>query len=312
MSAGEAWTGAAGRRVLVTGASGFIGGRLIARLASSGAVVHATSRVARPNRAGVRWWQVDLADENTTRSVVETAQPEVIVHLAGWPVGARNPAEVMPTFRSNLASTVNLLTAAVAIGRPRIVLTGSLEEPRGDALREAASSPYAVSKWAVRAYGRMFHELFELPVVILRVFMVYGPTQRDVRKLVPYSILSFLRGEAPRLSSGQREVDWIFVDDVVEAYLAAAFKPGLAGVSADVGSGQLVSIRDIVLRIASVMQTPIEPEFGALPDRPREQVRVADVAGSETLLGWRPRVSLDEGLRRTAAWYARESKAGRA
>ncbi|MFO0982807.1 MAG: NAD(P)-dependent oxidoreductase [Planctomycetota bacterium] len=303
---------AAGRRVLLTGASGFIGSRLAARLVDAGALVHAVSRVPRGTlSAGVHWWPLDLGDEPGTRSVVEAVAPEVIVHVAGWPVGARSVAEVAPTFRSNLASTVNLLLAATQCGKPRVVLTGSLEEPVSNALHECASSPYALSKWAARAYGRMFHELFELPVVTLRVFMVYGPGQRDVKKLIPYSILAFLRGEPPRLSSGQREVDWVFVDDVVEAYLAAAFTPGIAGAAADIGSGRLVSIRDLVRQIAMVLDTSIEPQFGALADRPREQVRVADLSTAARVLGWQPRVPLEQGLRLTAAWYRDELRAGR-
>ena len=83
----------------------------------------------------------------------------------------------------------------------------------------------------------MFHALYGLPVINLRTFMTYGPGQRDGSKLIPYVATALLRGESPRLSSGTREVDWIYVGDVVDAYLAAAVADGVEGTSIDIGSG---------------------------------------------------------------------------
>jgi nucleoside-diphosphate-sugar epimerase len=157
----------------------------------------------------------------------------------------------------------------------------------------------------------MFHTLFELPVVVLRVFMVYGPGQQDTRKLVPYTILSALRGESPKLSSGVREVDWVYVDDVVDAYLAAASATEAEGSVADVGSGDLLSIRRIVEKIVELVDPSIVPGFGAVEDRPQEQTRRANVARSAELLGWSPGTPLEAGLRSTIAWYREESEAGR-
>jgi nucleoside-diphosphate-sugar epimerase len=156
----------------------------------------------------------------------------------------------------------------------------------------------------------MFHALYELPVVTLRLFMVYGPAQRDVSKLVPYVTLASLRGEAPKLSSGLREVDWIFVDDVVDAFLAAGCASGLGGQVIDVGSGQLVTIRTLVEQLVRAVDPAIAPVFGALPDRPMEQVRRADAARSRSLLGWSARTPLAEGLAQTVAWYRRALESG--
>ncbi|MDX6504307.1 MAG: hypothetical protein QOE29_1432 [Gaiellaceae bacterium] len=311
VTAGHVAERLAGRRVLLTGASGFIGSHVLRRLEDAGAEVHAVSRRPGPGGAGVRWWQVDLADWEETRALVEATRPEVILHLAGHPEGARALELVLPTFRSNLQSTVNLLSAAAETGAGRVVLTGSLEEPEAGAVEAVPSSPYAVSKWAAGAYGRLFEALFALPVVCLRVFMVYGPGTQDVRKVVPYSALALLRGEAPRLSSGRREVDWIYVEDVADAFLAAAVADGLSGATLDVGSGVLTSIRDVVTALQGLAGTGVEPAFGALPDRPLEQVRRADVPRTTECLGWRPAVELDEGLRRTVDWFRAELGAGR-
>lgn len=293
-----------GDRVLVTGASGFIGAHLCARLRGCAGEVHGVSRGLPPgDSSGVRWWRGDLADLTTTRDILTTVKPDVIFHLSSHVEGARDLKLVLPTFRSNLMSTVNLLTVAGELGCRRVIMTGSMEEPESGHPEAIPSSPYAAAKWAGSAYGRMFHALFRLPVVILRVFMVYGPGQRDLRKLVPYVTLSLLRGEPPKLSSGVRWVDWIFVEDVVEGLLAAARTPGLEGKEIDVGSGQLAQIRTVVEHLVRLVDPRITPVFGALADRPLEQTRVADTVKSRALMGWEPKTSLEDGLGQTVDWF---------
>src|SRR5262245_19970534 len=235
------------QRILVTGASGFIGTHLCHYLHKNGAQVHAVSRTRHDDKTnGLHWWQADLAEISIVRDLFIAIQPEIIFHLASHVAGARESNMILPTFRSNLMSTVNLLTVASEIGCHRIVLTGSMEEPGVKNPESIPCSPYAAAKWASRAYARMFHALYQLPVVILRVFMVYGPGQQDLRKLIPYVILSLLQRESPKLSSGQRQIDWIYVEDVVAAFLAAAQAANIEGSTIDVGSGTLVSIKTIV------------------------------------------------------------------
>lgn len=301
----------AGKIILVTGGSGFIGSRLCRHLCAEGAKVHAISRVSHPSgENGVRWLQCDLADMRSIQNIVTAVKPDVIFHLASQVVGTRDRSVIIPTFHSNLLSTVHLLLAASELTWSRIVLSSSLEEPaQGDA-ETAPSSPYAAAKWASSAYARMFYALYELPVVILRLFMVFGPAQRDLHKLVPYAILSLLRGETPRFTSGERQVDWVYVDDVVAALLAAGQAQAVAGSTIDIGTGQLISISAVVQKIFNLMKASAEPVFGALPDRPLEQVRVANIAHTFSKLEWRPTTSLDEGLKRTVDWYTQQFNAG--
>jgi UDP-glucose 4-epimerase len=133
--------------------------------------------------------------------------------------------------------------------------------------------------------------------------MVFGPGQRDVQKLVPYVAVSLLRGQAPKLTSGAREVDWIYVDDVVDAFLRAAVAPGLEGRSLDIGSGELVTARALVVRLRELIGSDVEPAFGAIADRRCERVRVAKPAETAEAMGWRPRTPLGEGLERTVEFY---------
>lgn len=292
-------------RALVTGASGFIGGRLCGRLVTEGEEVHAVSR--RPQEDdGVRWWQSDLGDADAVAETVGRIRPDVVYHLAGFVSGSRDLDAVQPSLRDNLVAAVNVLVAAARIGCA-VVLAGSQEEPEPTAEGEPVpASPYAAAKLGAGSFARMLHALHGLRVVNLRIFMVYGPGQHDRTKLVPYVITSLLRSERPKLSTGTRPVDWVYVDDVIDAFIAAAGRDDIAGASIDVGTGELITIRSIVERIVEIVGTDVEPDFGALPERPLEIVRAADVERTKDLLGWEPRTPLGEGLHSTVGWYRAE------
>lgn len=294
------------RRVLVTGASGFIGKHLCRRLVREGHEVHGVSR--NPRHDGeVTWRQADLADPTAAEELLKRVRPDTVLHLASYVSGSRELDAVLPTMQHNLVAAVNVLVAAAGSGCGLVALTGSMEEPESSSGDPTPGSPYAAAKYASGAYGRMIHALHDLAVVNLRVFMVYGPGQDDRTKLVPYVVTSLLRGERPQLSSGVRPVDWVYVDDVVDAFLAAARRPDLAGATLDVGSGELVTIRSLVEQIVETVGTRVEPDFGALPDRPLEQVRTADVERTRSMIGWEPRTTLAAGIRATVEWYRSES-----
>lgn len=290
----------AGRSVLVTGARGFIGSHLRRALEREGAEVHATSRAEADPPAA--WWRPDLEDIASVRELLARVRPRVVYHLAGHVSAAPDRALVLPTLRSLFVSAVNLMLAASERGDCRVVLAGSLTESSGPG--DPAASPYAAAKTAASTYAELFHALYDLPVVSARLFMTYGPGQHP-SKVLPYTAASLLRGESPELSSGNQTADWIYVDDVAEALVRIGRLEGLDGSRIDLGSGELTSLREVVALLAAEVGGPGAPRFGARPDRPREreQTRRADVEEAAARLGgWRARVSLPEGLRRTVAW----------
>ena len=292
-------------RALVTGASGFLGSHLCRRLLAEQAEVHATSRADRSEDPDDRrrWWRCDPADAGAIGELVARVKPDVVFHLAGAVTAAPDLELVAPTFHGLLESTVNVLTAATAVGGCRVVLPASLEEPsHGTADTLVPLSPYAAAKFAAGAYARMFGALYRTPVVSLRIFMAYGPGQHPA-KVVPNAILALLRGEAPRLSSGSRRLDWVYVDDAIDALVAAADRPGLDGRTLDVGSGTGVAIRDVIGRIVRLLGPSIRPAYGARPDRPEGSEQVANVEPAARMLGWRATTALDDGLARTVEWY---------
>jgi UDP-glucose 4-epimerase len=142
-----------------------------------------------------------------------------------------------------------------------------------------------------------------LPIIVLRIAMVYGPGQRDLTKLVPYVISSLQQQRAPQLTDGTRDIDWIYVDDVVDAFLAAAFSERAVGRAIDIESGTSISIRETVHLLRSLVGSAVQPEFGALPRRQQDTSRISDTTAAKELLGWSASTEPVDGLATTVRWY---------
>ena len=254
---------------------------------------------------GVKPLAVDLRDSESVSAHLGVSRYDLVYHLAGY-VSARQDRElVAPMLEANLLTTVNLLGAVSAIGCGRLIMVGSSEEPEVGSDR-APSSPYAAAKAAARTYALMYHGLYGLPVVALRLFLAYGPRQSRT-KLVPYTVCTLLDDRSPSLSGGEKMCDAIFVDDAVRCMLRAAVAPGDAeGMTFDLGSGVGISVRELVTRVAELIDSPGSPEFGRLPDRKAESGQTADLERTRAVLGWKPVWSLRDGLRETIEWYRRE------
>ncbi|TAJ10887.1 MAG: NAD-dependent epimerase/dehydratase family protein [Nitrospirae bacterium] len=293
-----------GLKVVVTGATGFIGTNLCRALASLGACVTGVSLSGkgRGMHEGISYNALDLRRLDDVKAFLGRHRPSLIVHLAGRTLARREREMVLPTFEANAIGTVHLLLAAAEVSCDRFLLIGSSEAEGADR-DNGVSSPYAASKHVAEIYGRMFHRLYGLPVIHLRTFLTFGPWQ-EPPKLIPYVIEQFLRGEAPVLTSGGRRCDVVYVEDVVRGLLKAAVAPAAAlGSCIDLGSGMGVTIRELVMQVASVIGPVADPVFGGLPDRPYEHEAVADLEPAASLLGWRPQWPLEEALRSTVAWH---------
>ena len=294
-------------RVLVTGASGFIGSSLAARLAGLGAMVETASRTARraaPD-SGRTDHVADLTDLGQCRALIQAARPDVVFHLASHVTGRQDLGTVIAALNGNLVAAVNLMTALAEHAKPTsVVIAGSSEEPRSFSLAEAESapySPYAAAKLGASAYGAFFRRTMGLPVSHARIFMGYGPGQLDLVKLVPYVTVSLLRGQTPRLGSGTRLADFTFIDDIVAGLLTLGVRPEIA--SLEIGTGKLTSVGDVARTLGSIVDPSAKIVFGDVVDRRNEPSRMADVVLSTRLAGWQPDVGLDAGLRRTVDWF---------
>ena len=293
----HAWQGT---RVLITGASGFLGQHLCAVLMRRGAIVHATSRQPPTNFGNVTWHRVDLSDRVAVGNIVGATAPAVVFHFSSLANAKRDLSLVAPTFEAEVLSTLNLLLALHGRRVERLVLAASSEEPAGD---DVPSSPYAAAKSAARAYARMFHALYGTPCVLVRIFMSYGPGQPDW-KLIPYLLRCLRERRSPQVSSGDRATDWIYVSDVVEGVLAASAASGAVGRTVDVGSGQLVTIRDLSETIRRLARSDVPIEYVAGTARANEGERRANLTEMKRLCSWQPQVTLEQGLRQTIEAFA--------
>jgi UDP-glucose 4-epimerase len=287
-------------KVLITGASGFLGGHLAERLAAAGASLHLASRSPAPPGVPGCWHQQDLSEPGGTEQLLRQVEPELIFHLTSESRGGTELDKVLPTFRNDLTCAVNCMVAATSIRCRRTIIVGSLEEPFG--VTRIALTPYAVAKQATRIYTEFFRSAYGLPLVMVTLFMTYGPRQKPF-KVIPYTILKLLKGEQPRLSSGNRLVDWVYIDDVIDCFVSMGVAAGVDGRSFEIGSGELISIASVANLIASLMPGSKEILFGAEPDRGHD--RVSNIALAKEIFGWQPQTSLRRGLEATIDWYRR-------
>ena len=298
------------RSVLVTGASGYLGSTIVELLLAAGSRVIGLSRT-RPSVELDHWEPVDVRDREKIDDVFRRCRPELVFHLAGITNASRVLDRVVAGFDINAFGTVLLLEACKRYGCERFVYCGSMEAPRTQSA-DAPASPYGASKWVGTAYTRLFQSVFELPTVILRPFFVYGPGRQPADKLVPYLMQTYLRRGRPRLSSPQRKMDWVFIDDVAEAFLRAACLPQAVGCELDLGTGRLTSICEFVELVRAEFGGGPAPVFDADPSRAAEVSAAADTQAVLAKIGWAATTSLEEGVRRTVHWYRRIASAASA
>lgn len=303
------------RRVLVTGASGFVGANLARRLLAEGHEVHLVVRQGpykwriEEIQSEVTVHPVGLRDRRLLEDALAAARPEWIFHLAahGAYPEQRNVDEMIAT---NIQGTANLLAAAEKVGFEAFVYAGTSSEygykdhaPQEDEVLEP-NSHYAVTKAAATHLCRLAGQRSGKHVVTLRLYSVYGPYE-EPRRLVPTLIVQGIDGRLPPLVNPDVARDYVHVDDVCGAFLLAAATPGVEpGVVYNVGSGVQTSLREIVEAARRLLKVKAEPVWGSMPDRSWDtNVWVSDPKKIKAKLGWSPRHHLDSGLTQTIDWF---------
>lgn len=300
------------RVVLVVGANGFLGRHLVRSLAGCGARVTAVSRSV--EQMGVTpdpvdWRRCDASDPDQVSAAFREVRPELVYQLTSDSRGGRELALVSDSIRNDVLATTTVLTEAVRWNVARVVMTGSQEEPEGSVRDAVPASPYAAAKSISGLYARMFAALYDLPVTVLRLAMTYGPGQKDY-KVIPYTIRCLLAERIAELGSGERMLDWVYVDDVTDAFVRAGVVATAGSCAIDIGTGRVTRLRDVLTMIGSLMGRPDLLAFGAAPDRKMEREIIADPRGAAAILGWSAQTALRDGLQRTIDSYAaiRESE----
>lgn len=302
-------------RALVTGGAGFIGSTLVDALVGAGAQVSVVDDLSRGRReqlnAGADFHQLDVVDDRLAALVASIA-PEIVFHEAAQIDVRRSVAEPVLDTRINVLGTVNILEASVRAGVRRVVFASSGGALYGDTdvLPTPETHPcvpasgYGAAKLAGETYGSVFHQVHGLDFIALRYGNVYGPRQdpRGEAGVVAIFAERLLAGsDAVINGDGTQTRDYIFVDDVVDANLRAAETAALGAFN--IGTGRRCDVNELYSHIARAAGVERAPQHATA--KPGEQrTSCLDVTRAAELLGWRPRVPLEEGISRTVDWFA--------
>ena len=307
------------RRVLVTGAGGFIGSHLAERLVKLGA---RTRSLIRYSSNGSRGWldhsrlqsdmeiiAGDVCDPWRVYNALEGV--EVVFHLAaliGIPYSYLAPHSYMKT---NADGTLNVLEAARRLGTKRVLCTSTSEVygsarylPIDEDHPLQGQSPYSASKIAADKMTEAYYRSFGVPVTIVRPFNTYGPRQ-SLRAVIPTIIAQALIDERIRLGTVQTTRDFNFVSDTVEGFIAIASEEKAMGEVINLGSGIEISIRDLAIAIGKLLgkQLILETDSQRIRPQKSEVNRLcANAAKAAELFAWKPKTALEEGLRQTIEW----------
>ncbi|MBS1870956.1 MAG: GDP-mannose 4,6-dehydratase [Actinobacteria bacterium] len=317
------------RSVFVTGAYGLLGSWLVRALVARGDRVVVLRRDRAPRsalllegvEAAVDVVHGDLTDDGLMARALGEYEVDTVFHLAAQTIVGTANRSPLATFESNVRGTWTLLEACRLHGAQRVVVAASDKAygasatlPYREDMPLDPRYPYDVSKAATDLIARSYWHTFGLPVAVTRFANLYGGGDLNRSRLVPEAIAAALAGRAPVIrSDGSPQRDFLYVEDAVDAYLRLADaleREGARGEAFNAGGGQPHAVRDVVARICALAGTDVAPDVRGTgtPDGEIDRQWV-DASKLRALTGWAPRVDLDEGLRRTIAWYREHPRA---
>ena len=312
-----------GRKVLVTGAGGFIGSHLTERLLELGASVKVFVRYNSRQELGMlshipdkKLKEIDvvfgdLRDYNAVESALKGT--DIVFHLGALiaiPYSYMNPRDVVET---NVMGTLNILLASKANKKTKKIIHTSTSEVYGTGLKIPmdekhplqAQSPYSASKIGADKIAESFYDSYNMPIVTIRPFNTYGPRQ-SLRAVIPTIISQALLKNNIELGSLAPRRDFTFVKDTVEGFVKIAQSDNVFGRTINIGSNREVSIGELVDKIAKIIGRDVHVAVSKERTRPKlSEVMIlkADNALAKKLIGWKPSVSLDDGLEMTIEWF---------
>jgi nucleoside-diphosphate-sugar epimerase len=300
---------------LVTGGAGFIGSHISEELIRRGHRVRVVDSLVtgyqRNLRDGVEFEQGDLADPAVARAAV--AGMEYVIHQAAIPSVPRSVEKPEESHRANIDATLQVLLASRDARVKRVVFAGSSSVygdtevlPKTEVMPTNPLSPYALQKLMGEMYLQMFTRLYGLETVTTRYFNVFGPRQDPGS---PYSgvislfIKALSEGTRPVIyGDGEQTRDFTYVSNVVDGVLRAAETPGVSGHVFNVATNSRISLNQLLGTLKKIFGSTVEPIYQeARPGDVHDSQ--ADIAKAEKMLGYRPTVGLEEGLRRTVEWF---------
>jgi len=267
--------------------------------------------------SSVKMYNVDLQDTNEILKAVSDFKPDIIFHLAAYYTVDHKPDEISEMFNTNVLGAVNLLEAAREAKVKMFVNTSSCfvyKASRNRLREDSALEPlnlYALTKISAEETCSFYSEKYGLRCVTFRIFAPYGPGDHK-RRLIPCIIESFLKKERPKMTSGKQKWDFVYVDDIVDAYLSLLDASSLPSGHEilNIGTGVAVTVREIGSQLKKIMKSDLEPVWSVVPHRKNEVWFIsADISKAKRVLGWSPKIQiLKNGLDLTAKWFKEKTE----
>jgi nucleoside-diphosphate-sugar epimerase len=313
------------RIVLVTGGAGFIGSHLVHRLLGDGARVRvvdnlSTGKVVRLEALGskIEFLNGDLAEESVARNAVEGV--DYVLHQAAVPSVQRSVVDPIATNRANVTATLNLLEACRKTKVRRVVYAASSSAygdtevlPKSEDMPPSPLSPYALQKFVGEQYCRLYNDLYGLETVSLRYFNVFGPGQdphSEYSAVIPKFITRLMAQQPITMhGDGEQSRDFTFIENVVEANLLALKAADAPGQMCNIGCGVRISLNQLVTLLEKELEVTAQVVYG--PAKAGDvRHSLADIGRAKTILEYNPKITVEEGLRRTVAAFKNASTRG--
>jgi len=311
------------KKVLVTGADGFIGGNITKELVDLGAEVFALVRTENQAKnpiflgceSKVKKVTADVCNFDQINKIFQENKIDSCFHLAAQPIVSEAFANPLPTFEVNIHGTINILEAArrseflkgLVIASTTHVYGDNKNLPYLESYFPQPSRPYETSKACADILTQTYYYTYGLPVAISRCTNTYGPGDMNFSRLIPKTIKSLLSNQNPEIIDGHTKRDFIYIKDVVSAYLTLAENLGrseVRGQAFNFGSGQVHSALDLAEKILQVINRD-GLEIKVIPGELKKEIeeQYVSIAKAKALLGWEPQYSLEHGLKETWEWY---------
>ncbi len=305
-------------KYLVTGGAGFIGSHLVRRLVAEGKTVRAvdnlsTGRVSRLDdlMTAIEFVKGDLADKRVSQDAVK--EIDYVLHQAAVPSVQRSVQDPVGTNRANITATLNLLESSRNARVRRVLYAASSSAygdteilPKHEDMPAKPLSPYALQKLAGEQYCKLYHDLYGLETVSLRYFNVFGPDQdpdSDYSAVIPRFTTKLLAAESLTVyGDGEQSRDFTYIENVVEANLLALRAKEAPGIVCNIGCGERITLNQLIQILEKITDAKARVEYAAAkPGDVRHSL--ADIGRAKAILQYQPKISVEEGLRRTVAAY---------